>query len=151
MYFRWSLSKLIFNINKRLFIFIDRISEKLYEKCLTRLLKHHVPVEILLYSKCFHKDYEKFLQFIDIKDFYSKMYDRILFTSYATCQYSPYSKDILTTKEYQKCIQYFFDDNQTTFYELLPKIIDCEKNKGRKAILNSYMLMKELKEVEDNE
>jgi len=139
-------TKLIFNINKRLFIFIDKIPEELYEECLTRLLQYHVPAEILLYSKCFHKDYEKFLQFIDINDFYSKMYERRLLMSYYTCQYSSYCKDILTTKEYQKCIQYFFGDNQTTFYKILPHMIDREKNKGRKAVLNSYILMKELKE-----
>ena len=144
-------TKLIFNINKRLFIFIDKIPEELYEKCLTRLLQHQVPVEILLYSKCFHKDYEKFLQFIDIENFYSKIYERSFLIYYDTCQYNSYYKDILTTKEYQKCMQYFFDVNQKTFYKFLPKFIDHEKNKGRKAVLNSYMLMKELKEVDDDE
>ena len=138
-------TSLIFDISVRLFVFIDEIPEKLYEKCLTKLLKKNVPVEILLYSKCFHKDYEKFLQFTDIENFYSKLYEQDLLISYYECQYNPAFEDILTTSEYQKCMQYFFKKDQQIFYKILPKIINCEKNEERQAILNSYVLMKDLK------
>lgn len=145
-------TKHLFNINKKLFIYIDKIPDNLYKSCLNKLLSsNHVPIEILLYAKCFNKDYDKFLKFTNIEQFYNALSKRRLVMSYGpyALKFDKKCKDILTAEEYLKCIQYFFKKDSKSFYKYLPNILGIEKDKKRKSILNSYVLMKDLKEIGD--
>ena len=126
------------NINVKLFSYINKIPDELYEKSLKNLLKGFVPLDILLYGKCFQKDYKLFLKDSDVKDFYRLVYDTYIDGYHAR-------KDILTIEQFRYCIHYFSQKDSKEFLKLLPNFIKYECDEDRKAILNSYILLEELK------
>lgn len=122
------------NIDKRLFIYIDKIPKKLYNSSFLYLYKDS-PIEIPLYAKCFHKDFDLFLPYINMNDFFDNVHQDNSNDSI---------DDILTINEYSKCLKQF--SKKDDFFSSLPKFIQYEDNKERKSILESYLLMDELAE-----
>ena len=122
------------NIDKRLFIYIDEIPKELYNSSLKYLSKDF-PIDIPLYAKCFHKDFDLFIQYINMHDFFDNVHQDDSNDSV---------NDILTINEYSKCLKQFSKKND--FFDNLHNFIKYENNTERKSILESYLLMDELAE-----